>query len=332
MIYNRLLLIFLICAFSAAFVFAQHANNAAQTGVSLEAEIRNYEAAAAKQGITAAERHNALVNLARLCQLSGDIEGAARNWLEAAAAIPDKVDDDALLACAYCLAAMGEWDRAAAALDPLVFKNTRARFLSTSISAIKTKDLSVLGSLADNPAYSDMKAEILFVLWKLAGREGGGSSERWRQRLINEFPQTPEGRLAANSEQRVAVSPTPFWLFINGLDSLPLIPSESSGRTSQAASTTASATQSAVTQSTAAQSSVSQSTASTPRLQTGIFSRQANAQTHAANLRQAGFSPAIETRFVNNSEMWAVTVPAGSDQKRTANELRAAGFESFLVR
>ena len=312
MFYNRLLLIILICASSVIYLSAQ------QTGISLEAEIKNYENIISQQNITAAQRHNAFVNLARLRQLSGDIEGAARNWLEAAAAIPGQVDDDALLACAYCLAAMGEWDRAAAALDPLINKYPRAKFLSVCINAVKTKDLRELGSLADNPVYSEMKSEILFVLWKLAGRESGSSSERWRQRLISEFPQSPEGQMAVNREQLAAIkiNPTPFWLFINGLDSLPLLANEPAARPSAVS----------------AQAPAAQTAAPAARLQTGIFSRQANAQAQAAGLRQAGFSPAIETRIVNNSEMWAVTVPAGNDQARTMNELRAAGFDSFLVR
>jgi len=303
---KRFLLILPLCAFLTGFIYAQNsAQFGANVGVSLETEIKKLESASAKQGITALERHAALVNLARLRQLSGDIEGAARNWLEAAAVVPGQVDDEALLSCAYCLAAMGEWDRAAAALDPLAAKNIRASFLSVCINAIKTKDLSELGSLADNPAYTEIKPGILFVLWKLSAKEGSGSSQRWRQRLVNEFPQTPEGKLAANNSSSITVSPTPFWLFINGLDSLPL-------------------------------QSVSEQTTLTPtvtvRLQTGIFSSEENARNHAALLRKAGFDPSIEKRAVSSSAMWAVTVPADSDQMRTVNNLRMAGFDSFLVK
>jgi hypothetical protein len=302
----------------------------AQTGVSLEVEIKTIEASASKQGISAVERHDALVRLARLRQLSGDIEGAARNWFEAAAAIPSKVDDDALLSCAYCLAAMGEWDRATTALEPLLLKSQRARFLDTVIKAIKTSDLSALGSLADNPEYSGLKVEILFVLWKLTQ---GDSSERWRQRLINEeFKQTPEGILAAGKSSAV-IKPSPFWFFAGGLDSLPVLTSEKpSGAI--AAQTTSVAQAKTVTQTTpssqpsAPQTAVSQ----TARLQTGLFGHEANAQSQVAKLRQAGFSPSIEQRIVNGNEMWVVTVSAGTDQVRTIRELREAGFESFPVK
>jgi len=337
----------------------------AQTGLSLEAEIKNIESAASKTGIPSAERHSALVRLSRLRQLTGDIEGAARSWFEAAGAIPGRVDDDALLSCAYCLAAMGEWDRAAKALDPLLVKSERARFLNISIKAIKTGDLSELAAIADDPVYAQMKSEIIFILWKLSGGaliassagelspfKLGGGSEMWRQRLIAEFPQTPEGRLAAQTSSVVSVRPSPFWLFAGGLDSLSLAADPAPGFIPQQTAQTTAAQQNAPTQlnaatqptqlsvqttaqpavvpqPTGAQSSVSQSTV---RLQTGIFSRQPNAHAQIINLQKAGFTASIEQRTVNGNQMWAVVVPAGNDQTQTANALRTAGFDSFLIK
>jgi hypothetical protein len=323
-----ILMITAVCAFGQRTVFAQ-------TGVSLEVEIKTIEASVSKQGISAVEKHDAFVRLARLRQLSGDIEGAARNWFEAAGAIPGKVDDDALLSCAYCLAAMGEWDRATTALEPLLLKSQRARFLDTVIKAIKTGDLSSLGSLADNPEYSQLKVEILFVLWKLTQ---GNSSERWRQRLINEeFKQTPEGILAAGKPS-ATIKPSPFWLFAGGLDSLPVLASEKPSGTTAAQTTTAAQVATATqttppSQTSAPQKSVSQPSApQTARLQTGIFGREVNAQAQVAKLRQAGFTPSIEQRIINGNEMWAVTVSAGTDQARAIKELREAGFESFPIK
>jgi cell division septation protein DedD len=303
------------------------------------------ERAAARQGIGAQERYDALVRLARLRQLSGDIEGAARNWLEAAAAIPDTVDDDALLSCAYCLAAMGEWDRAAAVLAPLLSKSSRARFLSISINAIKTGNVSGLSAIADSGEYSGMKSEIYFMLWRTSGAQ---TAETWRRRLAAEFPQTPEGRLAAGAASAVIVKPSPFWLFLGGQDSLPLMESEAVSRpvappaerttpvttspvTERPASVTASPP--AVSQQPSSQSTAQTPTAQTPsaqtaRLQTGIYSRHDYAQAQMTRLRQAGFSPSIEQR----GEMWAVTVPAGTDQSRSIRELREAGFDSFPIR
>ncbi|MCL2800968.1 MAG: SPOR domain-containing protein [Treponema sp.] len=323
-----------------------------QTGTSLEVEIQNIEASIVRQGIPPAERHSALVRLATLKQLSGDIEGAAKNWLEAAAAIPGRVDDEALLSCAYCLAAMGEWDRAATALESLLSKSPRARFLDLSIKAIRTGDTAALAAIADNVEYSSFKAEILFVLWKISSRGASGSNsagERWRQRLVSEFPQTPEGRLAAGvSSSTIVVRPSPFWLFAGGLDSLPLVASASTPAPSpvrpaqsqpaaqppvvQPAPSQSPVSQQQVSPVTAAAVPAAPTAASAPRLQTGIYSQQANAQTQVTNLRNAGFTASIERRLVNNSEMWAVTVPVGANQTQTVNALRAAGFDSFLVR
>jgi len=313
----------------------------AQTGVSLETEIQNIERSVNRQGIGAQERHDALVRLARLRRLSGDIEGAARNWLDAAAALVGTVDDDALLSCAYCLAAMGEWDRAAAALDPLLSKSSRARFLNISINAIKTGNVSGLSAIADSGEYSGMKNEIYFLLWKISS---GETAEVWRRRLAAEFPQTPEGRLAAGAASAVIVKPSPFWLFLSGLDSLPLLESEQAvsrppappaERTAPVTVSPAAERPAPVTvspppssQSAAQTPAVQAPAAQTARLQTGIFSSQDNAHAQMTRLRQAGFSPSIEQR----GEMWAVTVPAGTDQPRSIRELREAGFDSFPIR
>ena len=298
------LLIAFISVFAPLNIFAQ-------SGVALTAEIQSIEREIARQGISAADKHAALVRLARVRQLSGDIEGAARSWLEAAAAVPGRVDDIALLSCAYCLAAMGEFDRAAAALVPLLSRYPRARFLDASIRAIVTGDHGELGSFADNPEYAELKAEIIFTLWKISD---GASKERWKMRLVNEFPNTPEGRIARGASS-VVIMPSPFWLFASGLDSLSLAENDT------AAVSAVSALPS---------SSSSQLTAA--RLQTGIFSRLANAQAQEARLKQAGFSASIETRNVSGNEMWAVTVPSGPDQNRTIAQLKSAGFDSFPVR
>jgi len=213
---RRFAILSAVMIFTAVGVFAQNS-------VSLEAEILNSEKAAAAKG-QASERRAALIRLARLRQLSGDIEGAAKNWLEAAAAVAGEVDDDALLACAYCLAAMGEWDRASTALEPLLSKSIQARFLKTSINAIKSGDIQPLAALAETPEFDQMKSQIFFLLWKLSR---GTSGETWRQRLINESPHSPEGRLASGEKSStVIVKVSPFWLFLGGLDSLPIVKTE----------------------------------------------------------------------------------------------------------
>jgi tetratricopeptide (TPR) repeat protein len=304
---NRVFFLIVMTFFACA-LFAQ---------VSLESEIQDIEKTINKQGISAVERHDALVSLAYLRQLSGDIEGAAKNWLEAAGAIPGQVDDNALLACAYCLAAMGEWERASAALEPLLPKMQRARFLDTGIKAIQSGNVSALVSLTGDSAYSQMKSEIYFLLWRLSKEP-----EQWRQKLLTEYPQSPEGRMAAGD---AAIKTSSFWLFIDRMDSLALIESEV---------LTATAVVSSAPQSLPAVTPVTQPVSQTVaasgvKLQTGVYSMEENAQAQAAGLSQAGFSPSIEKR---GNEMWAVTVPSGTDQNRTIRELKAAGFDSFPLR
>jgi len=323
------------CMFGRQTVFAQ-------TGISLPAEIQNMEKAVNKQGIPPAQRHETLVRLAHLKQLSGDIEGAAKNWLEAAGAIPGKVDDNALLACASCLAAMGEWDRASTALEPIVTKIQRARFLDVSIKAIKTGDVQALAALAVNPQFSQMKSEIYFMLWKISK---GQSAEGWRVKLIAEYPQSPEGLLAAGEQsQAITVRPSPFWFFASGLDSLPLsaetykvampqnlAPAQTAAPQQTTAPTVSAPKPAAPAQTAAPKPATPAQTAIPPtgtKLQTGLYSRQDNADKQMEKLRTAGFTPFLEKR----NENWAVIVPSGPDQGRTIRELRDAGFESFPVK
>jgi cell division protein FtsN len=70
----------------------------------------------------------------------------------------------------------------------------------------------------------------------------------------------------------------------------------------------------------------------TPVLQTGAFSSEANARTHAESLRKAGFTATITRKQVNGADRWAVTVPAGQNPNKTMQELKKAGFDSFPVK
>ena len=298
----------------------------AQTGMSLEAEIQNLERLINRQNIPAAERHEGLVRLANLRQLSGDIEGAAKNWLDAANAIPGQVDDDALLACAYCFAAMGEWDSARSVLEPLLPASLRGRFLNISINAITSGNATPLAALADNPDYVQMKSEIYFLLWKLSS---GPASEMWKQSLVREFPQSPEARVAeSGSSSNVMLKQSPFWLFMGGLDSLSLLPGETADRPMSTTVTSATVTP----QQSVEQRHPTPASESFVRLQTGIYGQQANAQTMANRLTQAGFTPTIEERTIGSNQMWAVTVPSGADQSRTLASLREHGFDAFPLR
>jgi cell division septation protein DedD len=315
-----------------------------------------------------AERHNALVRLAKLRQLSGNIAEAAANWLDAAAADPQ--DADALVSGAYCLAAIGEWEKAAAAIRPLLASGRaepvmpQAWFLDACLRAWSAGDASALIAPAAHPDFAVMRPLIYYTLWQTLTRNpeaavaAAGSAESWKSRLLAEFPQSPEaraadsGRLAgsANAKDSPVVSAvqSPLWQLLPGkaaaATAKPVTPAPAAPAVSTPAKPTpapATSAASAPAKPTAAPT-VSAPPPSTPTtspapasgvvLQTGLFSREANARTQYDALRKAGFTALISRKLVNGVEHWAVTVPAGQDQRKTTADLKKAGFDSFPVK
>jgi hypothetical protein len=293
------------------------------------AEIQNLERTLAGPGVTGAERRGALIRLARLRQLSGDIEAAAKNWLEAAAAAPDQPDDSALVAGVYCLAAMGEWDQAAAALRPLLQSGRQGpallqgRYLDACVTAWNAADASALLALAADPEFAALRPSVYYTLWKTlaanpglsaaGGSDNGAAAAAWKERLLAEFPQSPEGRIAAaeaaDAASTVSVAPSPLWLLLPGRGGFDI--------TAPVAPAPAAA--------------VPGGASAGKVLQTGLYNHEANARAQAVQLTKAGFSPAISRKTVNGKEYWAVTVPPGADINRTIKELKDAGFNSFPV-
>jgi len=166
---------------------------------------------------TSVGRYEVLVRLAQLRQLSGNIAGAAVNWLDAAAVNPN--DDTALVSGAYCLAAIGEWERAAAALRPVLVSNRvgpallQARFLDACLRAwtSNTADgISDLAAIAVNPEFIALRPIIYYTLWQTLARNtsmpgannaNDNGAESWKSLLLAEFPKSPEAR-AANPEKQ----------------------------------------------------------------------------------------------------------------------------------
>jgi tetratricopeptide (TPR) repeat protein len=309
------LYLFLFCA---VFTFSQNS-------LSLEAEIRSIEQKINQKDSSHEQKHDAYVQLANLRQLSGDYEGAAKNWLEAAAVIPGSVDDDALFSCALCLAITGEWERASKALEPLLYKSANARFLGACILAWESGDISALLSIVNLSDYEHLRDQIYFMLWKTT------DGDSWRQRLISEFPKSPEASIASDRTSVFSIKTNPLWLYVSSRDVF-----------TQMESAARNITQAATTQnhsSPVSQPDVPMQTApavqppeSAVRLQTGLFSKQVNADDLIAKLRKAGFNPSLEQRIVNGNVMWAVIVPAGKDVNISIRELREAGFDSFPVK
>jgi hypothetical protein len=300
--------------------------------------MRTIETALARPGLSGAERREALTRLARLQELSGDIEAAARNWGAAASAEPDRPDDLSLLRGAWCLAAMGEWDRAGAAVRTVLLAGRpgpallKARYLGALIEALGAADFSVLRTLAGSPDFEALRPAIYYALWKAQGPAG----EAWKNRLLTEFPRSPEGRIAAgggaSGDQSsgggaggVSAAPTPLWLLFPGPGALaPAAPA--SAAPAAAPRTPASGPAAASASAAPAAPAVSG-----VLLQTGLFGSEENADRQADRLRTAGFSPRIVRRRVNGQEYWAVGVPSGENTNQMILRLKDLGFESFPV-
>jgi hypothetical protein len=317
----------LVCFAGGPALYAQNA--LAPPGTSTGTELQNIEKILTRPGISALERRDALIRLARLRQLSGDIEGAAKSWLDAAKVEPVKdgtavntSGDTALVAGAFCLASMGEWEASAAALGPLLASGRQgpatwqARYLDACLGAWNSGDSSALISLANNPEYAGLRPVIYYTLWKTAaGNSGPIEAETWKTRLLVEFPHSPESRIAVSENggtpATISARPSPLWLLLPGrgsfaLEALPAAPSGVAAPQSPPAP-------------------------DAKGLQTGLFSSEANARVHMQRLTSAGFSPSLGHRMVNGVEYWTVTVPAGQNSNRTIMELKNAGFESFPV-
>jgi hypothetical protein len=299
-------------------------------GQSLGAEIQGIEKTLEGPGLSITGRREALTRLAWLRELSGDMESAARHWGEAAAAEPGKPDDVSLIRGAWCLAAMGEWDRAEAAVKTVLLAGRpgpallKARYLGALIEALGSARFSALESLALSPGFDALRPPAYYALWKLSGPAGAS----WKARLLAEFPRSPEARIAASDGSGgISAAPAPIWLLFPGREAVVLSAQPGPAAPVPAASTPATNPAASPAQPGPAANPVT----GAALLQTGLFSNEENARRQAERLRAAGFSPLVTRRTVKGLEYWAAGVPPGQDQSRMMLRLKDAGFESFPV-
>jgi len=294
-------------------------------------EILNLEQKLANPAIPANERYDALVRLARLKQLSGNISGAAANWLDAAAINPN--DGDALVAGAYCLTAIGEWERAYAAIQPLIASSWRspavlqAFYLDAYLKTMSSSNASPLTALAGDPGFISLRPIIYYTLWQILARNpniaGAGGADSWKVRLIAEYPQSPEALIAGSGNPSVSAVQSPMWLLFPGA---PVAGSAAPRPVEQVRPVTPSAPQPVPAP------SPQVNAPSAGLLQTGAFGSESNARNQAEALRKAGFTATVSRKTVNGAERWTVTVPAGQNQNKTIQDLKKAGFDSFPVK
>ena len=307
-----------------------------QSPVPLASELSRFERLST--GASLPERYDAYMALAQLHRLSGNPEAALKACEGALALFPR--DGEALLEQARLLISLGEHEKASASAVRLFSPEQEkgyflaGRFLEAQTEAFRSGDVQALAALADEPEFSEYRSVAYYTLWHLT------DLPTWKSRLSLELPQSPEAGIAGG---RVLPAATPLWLLFPGRESIALSPDLAAS----AASAAPAAVQLPVPQTLAAQPSVpltpvqqapasqpslSQAPVSqTPVLQTGIFSRQENAQTLAENLKKAGFAPEIFPKQVNGNNYWAVGVPYGSDMGSMIGKLKDSGFDSFPI-
>jgi hypothetical protein len=283
---------------------------------SLAVVIADSEALLGKSGLAGAEQRGLLEKLARLYQLSGNMEGAARAWTNAAFAEPGKRDDNALLEGAACLIALGEMDKADASVRTVLLTGRdqgalfKARYLGAQIEAFRSADTSALIALIDDPDYGELKPAVYYTLWKISG------ADTYRNRLVAEYPLSPEARILEEG-QTVAARPLALWVLFPGREGIGPVSAPAPSSPGEA--------------NPAAQNPAASGEWRTALLQTGLFSREENARAMTERLKTAGFDARVSPRTVNGNSYWAVGVPPGGDINGTILALKNAGFESFPV-
>jgi len=294
-----------------------------QTGpvaVSLAAEVFRLETLASAPASSAQDRHGAFLALARLHRLSGNHTGVLAAYERALGVFPG--DGRTLLAKGRFFVSVGEYDKADAAISALLGGERdrelliEGRYLGATLHALRSGNTRHLAGLAEDPDFAAHRSGIYYTLWRLTGLA------LYRTRLVTQFPQSPEAKIALGS---VHFAATPLWLLFPGRDSIVLAapvaaPAIPAVAVPAAPTTTAPAV-------------AAPAPAEPPGrfLQAGLFSREENARGLAQRIERAGFQPHIVRRQVDGQDRWAVGVNGGSDANAMIRRLREAGFETFPV-
>lgn len=307
---------FAIFATVAATAFAAIPAGAAEVKTRLiSGDIREALAATEAEAKTPstdkAKRHDTYTRLAELLQLSGDIEGAAEAWKNAAYAVPEKLDDRALAEAAVCYVSMGNWEDAASIVKTLiqtVRDNAgilrRAVYLNAQIEAFDSGNFDGLYGLSVDPAYLPFRPAIYYTLWR-----AGGKSE-YMSKLIDEFPDSPEAcAVTAGASKFVSVTPSAYWLLFPGRDEASAViapPAKAESPPPRPARA----------------------------LQAGLYRERKNAVLQAARLKDAGYDADIKRRSVNGADYWTVfvSIPNEDDIKNAMSGLKKLGFDTFPER
>ena len=280
----------------------------------LEEELAALENTLLDSRIAGPDRYRALINLALLQQLSGNIEAAAETYTLAAVR-GDSYDWPSLLAAARCFIALGELDRADLAIKTLLLNGQNSplylegMFLGHLSEAIRTGNESILTSLLLRNEYADRQPMLLYTLSVLTGNSA------YQARLAMDYPQSIEARIAADTAGSIGVAPSALWL---------LLPAQCNPNPRPPAFAMGSSPL------TTGQIAPSPSVPAMA-LQAGLFNLEENAVALVERLTRAGFSPYIIRRRLNTAYYYGVNIPGGADMNQTIRELKNLGIESFPV-
>jgi hypothetical protein len=191
---------------------------AAQESFSFQTETARLRGLIASPQSAPRQKHDLLVELAEILQLSGDNEGAAAAWKDAAAAVPGERDERAILEMAACLMAIGEWDEASVAVRLLLLTGNdapgimlRAKYLAAQIEAFVRGDTAALEFFLNDTDYAALKPAIYYTLYITT------KQENYKSRLVAEFPASPETRLLTDD---TTPFPGAMWLLYPGRESI----------------------------------------------------------------------------------------------------------------
>jgi hypothetical protein len=265
------------------------------------------------------------VNSARLLSLAGDVQGAANAWGNAAKGSATQGNtvqgtNEARVNEARCFLSMGEWDKAAACLRGVGDTQFagEASFLRALAEAWQNQDPAVLNALVDKKGMEAWQPAILFSLYSLSGNAS------YAKKLSIDYPTSPEGLIILSEKSPagspLSLSPAAFWL-------LPATAVPGSGQSAGEPSPASPATLAAGTPKT-----ITAPASSIVLLQTGLFSKEANARAQRGDLERAGFTVQIQQKQVSGKNYWAVMVESSEDKvNQSILALKDAGYESYPV-
>ncbi len=280
-------------------------------------------------------RHSYYIRLARLEEISGNLETAQRYYQSASLAVPKKKDFDSLLSSAILLFEIGSYRGAEAQATVIIetAKNDRlkreARVLLSRIFFATERQEKALQTASElmGEQKLELSAAGLFWIVELTGYTGEKHMfTDAADLLLSRYPDSPEAHMYRGNIGRVPS----FSLFVGpGM-------SETTG----AETGTAEMDAAAVTETTGAApvvgagaEEISDEAERPLAVQTGSYSVRENAEYALKDLEAEGFVAEIRERIVGGTVYYRVLIPdiAPDEVETVILNLKENGFEGFRV-